>query len=73
MLTFQEKLERLENGTRTQKAAAIGIRYGGFEGDHHRAWTIDQMLRVLCGADYPDLIRAYEQGGEYEWDTGIAP
>lgn len=29
------------------------MHYGGFQGDHHRAWAIDQMVRLLTGCAYP--------------------
>ena len=34
------------------KAIAIAIRYGSIDGDHHRAWVIDQMVRALAGDNY---------------------
>lgn len=27
----------------------FAMRVGGVDGDHHRAWVIDQMVRILCG------------------------
>ena len=50
------------------------LSYGGIEGDHHRAWTIDQTLFAILGEEeYKKVIEQYEDGGEYEWDVGIAP
>jgi hypothetical protein len=34
---------------RVEKALAIAIAYGGFDGAHHKDWTIDQMVRALTG------------------------
>ena len=34
---------------RIQKALAIAVQFGGIDGDHHKAWTIDQMVRALTG------------------------
>ena len=65
-----------------RKALDIAFFYGGIQGDHHRTWTIDQMVRALTAAPlhegtYEDWIEEYrigEDGQEtYEWDEGIAP
>lgn len=51
--------------------------YGAIDGDHHKMWVIDQIVRALTGADYEKWVKAFcdgEAGPEtYEWDTGIAP
>ena len=60
-----------------QAAIDLAIRYGGIDGAHHKMWTIDQMLRILAGDGYDELIREANSGEDgpntYEWDTGIAP
>ena len=62
---------------RIKTAIKLAVRYGGIEGDHHRAWVIDQMVRVLATTQYDALVaeaRAGEDGPEtYDWDVGIAP
>jgi hypothetical protein len=44
---------------------------------HHKDWTIDQMVRKLTADDYDNVIteaKSGEGGPEtYEWNTGIAP
>lgn len=32
-----------------QQAITLAVKYGGIEGDHHKAWVIDQMVRALTG------------------------
>lgn len=64
--------------TDKEKAAVdLAVRYGGIYGDHHKAWVIDQMVRVLAGDKYADIVREACDGGEgpqtYNWDCGIAP
>jgi len=34
---------------RIDKALALAVAYGGIDGDHHKAWVIDQMVRALTG------------------------
>jgi hypothetical protein len=34
---------------RIKKAIEIAVRFGGTDGDHHKAWVIDQMVRALTG------------------------
>lgn len=59
------------------KALDIARRYGGIDGDHHKAWVIDQMVRELAGDGYARFVaesKAGEDGPEtYSWDEGIAP
>ena len=51
--------------------------YGQIDGDHHKAWVIDQMVRALTGDAYAEEVADYctgEDGPEtYEWNEGIAP
>ena len=55
-------------------------RYKHFEitlmGYNHKAWVIDQMVRVLAGDRYDDIVRDAcdsEEGPDiYEWDCGVA-
>lgn len=57
-------------------AAAIAIinQSGGVDGDHHKAWVIDQVLRVLCDtpAHYDAFVKARQDDG-YDWYVGIPP
>ena len=59
------------------EAIAIAEQYGQEDGDHHKAWVIDQMVRALTGIDYDDWRAAYCDGDDgpntYEWNEGIAP
>lgn len=59
------------------KAIEIGFAYGGIDGGHHKMWVIDQMLRVLCGADYDRQVDRAKYGVDgpntYSWDEGVAP
>jgi hypothetical protein len=63
--------------SKIKKAIDIALRHGQTDGDHHKAWVIDQVLRALTGDSYPQVIRdacAGEDGPEtYSWETGIAP
>lgn len=51
--------------------------FGQFDGDHHKLWVIDRMVRVLTGDDYEQWVAAFENGEDgpetYSWETGIAP
>jgi hypothetical protein len=58
-------------------AMELAIRYGGVTGDHHRAWVIDQIARILAGDQYEGLVAAAKAGEDgpdtYTWDEGIPP
>lgn len=60
-----------------KKAIALGFRYGCRDGEHHKQWVIDQMLRELASKEYERFVKEYEDGEDgpktYEWDKGIAP
>ena len=52
------------------KAIAIAIEYGGFDGEHHKDWVIDQMVHILAGDEvYQEIIEKYSNS----WNKGIAP
>lgn len=62
-----------------KKALNIAWQYGQIDGSHHKMWTIDQMVRALCGSkeEYEKWVNKYEEpledGDYYTWDEGIAP
>ena len=60
-----------------KKAVDLAVRYGGIDGSHHKAWTIDQMVRALTGDSYDKVVREAKVGengsNTYDWDVGIAP
>jgi len=74
------------------------FQYGGIDGDHHKTWVLDQVVRILKGTkviikeakwedgekeyrisldepsqEYIDLVKSYENDGEYLYEIGIAP
>jgi len=60
---------------RIQKAVELVVRFGGFEGSHHKQWVIDQVVRILLEERYePWLAEMNSDPEEYDrWDHGIAP
>jgi hypothetical protein len=59
---------------RIDQACHLIYNYGGIDGDHHKQWILDQVLKILLGPEDYDLwLENYEGGGQYEWDKGIAP
>lgn len=73
----------LDESERIQKALDIAWHYAQIDGAWHKTWTIDQMVRALCGSEeaYNSWVAEYTKpfindDGEpdyYPWDTGIAP
>ena len=58
---------------RISKAVNLADSYGNIDGDHHKMWVIDQMLRALLSEqDYKDLIATRKADG-FSWDVGIPP
>lgn len=62
---------------RIAKALKLILQYGGIDGDHHKAWVLDQVVRALTGPRYKQWVKeakAGEDGPEtYGWDEGCAP
>ena len=52
-------------------------KYGCIDGDFHKMWVIDQIVRIIQKEHYDDWVKEYENGEDgpktYEWDVGIAP
>lgn len=62
---------------RIEKALDLAWCYGQIDGEHHKTWVIDQMVRALLLDDeYNKWVERYETpyGDDYwKWDCGIAP
>jgi len=60
-----------------EAALELALRYGGIDGDHHKAWVIDQIVRVLTDEKYEQWVADSKDGEDgpetYGWDEGIAP
>lgn len=61
-------------------AGALEIieRFGSIDGDHHKTWVIDQVVRKLLGKGYAAWLVDMKDGEDGpntydEWDEGIAP
>lgn len=51
--------------------------FGEVDGDHHKKWLLDQIMRIIQGSNYRKWVRDYCKGEDgphtYDWDIGIAP
>ena len=47
---------------RIDAALTVAVSYGGIDGDHHKAWVIDQMVRALTGCLMVQKM-AYDSSG----------
>jgi hypothetical protein len=68
----------LETRSKPLAALEVATQYGGIDGDHHKTWVIDQMVRSLTSEDeYRQFVIEHNTGTEgpntYCWDEGIAP
>lgn len=52
---------------RIAKAIDFAVRYGGIDGDHHKSWVIDQMVRALTACPKVDLVGTDCRGSRYEY------
>lgn len=63
-----------------EDALALIVQYGSIEGDHHKQWVLDQVVRTLLDHNdaayrkWVELFNDGEGGPEtYRWDTGVEP
>ena len=63
---------------RIKRALDYAVRYGGIDGDHHKAWVIDQMVRALTGCPMENWMDSFHgrilkvQGESEEYKTLVA-
>lgn len=78
-LSLYERIRR--TGTRAasgiQEALEVAMSHAGHDGEHHKEWVIDQMVRALTGPGYEEWVveaKAGEEGpNTYDWSEGIPP
>ena len=58
----------MADSDRIDKALDLAIRYGGIDGDHHKAWVIDQMVRALTGCPMVKKTGHRADGLEYDYE-----
>ena len=67
----------MKDSERIEKALRVAMRFGNTDGEHHKAWVIDQMVRALTGEGYEAWVAIKKDGEDgpntYDWDTGTAP
>lgn len=47
--------------------------YGGIDGDHHKSWVLDQVARILKGAEIEVKMAEWLHRGRYsyEWRVNV--
>lgn len=62
---------------KTAQALDMIIKCGFFDGAHHKDWVLDQVVAILAGDRYDQLVAwacAGEDGPDtYPWFEGTAP
>ena len=53
-----------------EKAINMAVQHAGRDGDRHKAWCIDQMVRILSEGRYESIVKKCLDNG-YDWDVGI--
>lgn len=82
MEKYEEHIKRLrkeneEKDKQIKRALDLIFEYGQIDGGHHKAWVIDQIVRILIKDKYDEWVKNYiydeETGDTYTWDKGIVP
>ena len=55
--------------TRIEKALDVASQWGGFDGAHHKAWAIDQIVRVLTCCPVHTETAVSSNGVKYTFKT----
>ena len=59
------------------KTLDLIYQFGGIDGEHHKQWILDQIVRVLTREHYTFWVADYKDGEDgpntYNWEEGIAP
>lgn len=72
----------IDTNEKINKALEIAWRFSQIDGAHHKAWTIDQIVRALCGNEETyrlwigEYTKPFLNHGEldyYSWDEGVTP
>ncbi len=58
-------LESMKEKNRVGQALTMALRFGGIDGDHHKAWVIDQMVRALTGCKFDKSDTCLDDSEEY--------
>lgn len=61
-----DEIERLRGAV--ANAIEIAIRYGGTDGEHHKTWVIDQMIRSLTHCPKVNTSAVDYKGNAYEYE-----
>lgn len=67
---------QLSNTQRTNDAIEVVEQFGCVDGDSHKKWVIDQMVRKLLGEQYNEWRESWiEEDGEYydSYEEGTPP
>lgn len=72
-----ERRQAETDAERIELALELLAEDGQTDGDHHKAWVIDQTARILTSDRYEQWVTAYRAGEDgpdtYSWNEGIAP
>lgn len=68
---FSDKIGRLmlarQDKPDVSAALEVAVRFGGVDGDHHKAWVIDQMVRALTGCPLAERAAVDVNGVAYTY------
>ena len=61
-------MAKMTRKDRVQAAINMAVSYGGIDGGHHKAWVIDQMVRLLTDCEYETVEAEDYKGNKYTYD-----
>lgn len=55
------------------KAIELVLDAAATDGDHHKDWFFDQILKTLAADRYDELVTQWQHQVGHLWETGTAP
>lgn len=59
----------LQVGDKIGRALALIFRYGGIDGEHHKTWLLDQVVRTLTECPQVDKLKVLKDGTSFTYKT----
>lgn len=66
---MKKRRNMTKNEERIKKALNVIVGYGSIDGDHHKAWVLDQAVRELTGCPTVEKTAISSSGKPYTYDS----
>jgi len=57
--------------SKIKKAIETAVYAMGIDGEHHKVWALDNIVKDLAGEEYNNIVENFTVDTGKEWDTGV--